>query len=441
MPYNATSGASNYINESYSFNMSLPYLKDENWAIVWNRSTNTTAQLPDDYTDFNTGSYAPLLTSAGVACNFTNTTDVCYMDKGNNTFVLKVPHFSGIGSGITGTTFASITSAATIADTTAASSSTGGAATAQAVSESMTFTNIAANAEKTFRLGKAGDVGVNALVFTTIGELENVKITVTKLLSKPISVISSPEGGVYSYIEVNAPKLEGNTKEAKIQFEVTKKWLADKEYAAEGITLMRFANNKWNALTTSKLREDSGKVYYEAITSGFSYFAITSTKQEGPTEEQLKEGFTTTLEVGNKVKFSVSGESHHVTLAGINPTSVIINVSSRMQQAILAAGQDRSFDVNDDNYYDINVKLNSIESGTKKASLTVKSVYEKTLALPEEITGKVQQEIGLPEEVSKISLNALWITLGVLLVILIAVFGYRKWHAKAGMAKKKRKLQ
>lgn len=441
VPYNASA-----INESSDIKINITKFYGESFsgAAAWEQGINSTLQLTGtDYSAYNAGSYANYINGTGVLCNSSDdnlTSGICYKDTDENMLWFKIPHFSGINPSVTGAAFATITSAATAAATTGGGSSAGGATTAQAVSESTTFANIAANAEKTFSLGKAGDVGVNAIVFTTIGALENVKITVTKLLSKPISVISTPEGGVYSYIEVNAPKLEGNTKESKIQFEVTKKWLADNEYAAEGITLVRFADNKWNALTTSKLREDSSKVYYEAITQGFSYFAISATKPEGPTEEQLKQGFTTTLGMGEKVRFSVSGETHHVMLAGINPTSVIINVSSKMQQAILAAGQDKSFDVNDDNYYDINVKLNSIESGAKKVSLTVKSVHEQALALPEEITGKVQQEIGMPEEVSKLSINALWVAIGVLLVILIVWFGYRKWHAKARVAKKKKKL-
>lgn len=277
MPYSETSSASNYINESYaSFNMSLPYLKDENWAVAWNRSTNTTAQLPDDYADFNTGSYAPLLTTAGVACNLTNITDVCYMDKGNNSFVLKVPHFSGVGSGITGT--APVGTAAAAETPASTSGGSTGAAADKEVTESRIFATIATDSENTFRISNAEGIGVDALLFTATESVENVKIEVTKLVSKPSSVSSDPSGGLYKYIKIDAPKLEGKLKQAIIQFEVTKKWLDDNDYEPEHIRLSRYADGSWRELTTSILREETSKVYFESISPGFSYFAITAKK-------------------------------------------------------------------------------------------------------------------------------------------------------------------
>jgi len=334
MPYSVTPSDANYINESYtSFSMNIPHFKDENWVVVWNRTLgNTTAQLPDDYTDYNVGAYASLLTAAGTTCSTTNTTDVCYWDKGNNTFVLKVPHFSGVGSTIAGT--APTTTAAT---TDTAGSSTGGSIS-KPVSESRTFASVTADSENTYRLSDPDTIGINAVIFTATEDLESVRVTVSKLTSKPSSVSPDPEGGIYRYIEVDAPKLAGKTKEAKIQFEVTKTWLTDNDYAADDVILMRFADNKWNALTTSKLSESSNKAYYEATSPGFSYFAITAQKEAE--EDPIVEEAT--------------------------------NLTSDLEVAPIAAA--------------------------------------------------------VEEQTSKVSLKALWITIGVLLVLLLAVFGYRKKH-------------
>ena len=293
MPYSVISTDSNYINESYSsFNMSIPHFKDENWVKVWNNTNNDTTQLPDDYADYNVGAYAALVTDAGAACSLTNTTAVCYWDKGNNSFVLKVPHFSGVGSSITGTA-----PAGTAAETAAATTGSTGATTGAVTSESRTFATVTKDSENTYRLSDQETIGVNAVLFTATEDLESVRVTVSKLTSKPSSV-STPVGGLYRYIEVSAPKLEGKTKEAKIQFEVTKAWLDSNDYAAEDVILMRFANDKWNVLTTSKLSEDSSKAYYEAVSPGFSYFAITAQKEaeEEPAAEEAT-NLTTDLEV------------------------------------------------------------------------------------------------------------------------------------------------
>lgn len=292
MPYNDTiegNLAPSFINESYtSFNMSLPFLRDENWGLVWNNSnsTGTPANLPDDYTDFNVGAYATLLRDGGSVCSTTNATDVCFMnttDSGiiGGYFALKVPHFSGVGSGIGGLAPA----AGTAASSSSSSSSSTGSATDKAVSESRTFAAVAKNSENTYRLSDSETIGVNAVVFTATEDLESVKVVVTKLLSKPSSVSPDPNGEIYRYIEIDAPKLKDKTKEAKIQFEVTQKWFTDNGYKAEDVILVRFADDKWKELTTSKLREDSSKVYYEAISPGFSYFAITAKKTEVKEEE------------------------------------------------------------------------------------------------------------------------------------------------------------
>ena len=301
MPYNESRGAPDYINESLSsFNMSLPYLKDENWNIVWNGTNgSTTASLPDEYTDFNAGIYAPLLRTGGSNCSLTNASSACFMNKTNSStiggyFSLRVPHFSGVGAGITGLAPAAGAAATTTTTTTSGASS--GSTAETEVSESRTFTNIAANSENTFRISNAEKIGVNALVFSTTEDLANVRVTVTKLVARPSSVDKAPEGGLYRYIEVDAPMLEGKLKEAKVQFEVTKKWLDDNDYKPEHIRLVRFADNSWRTLTTSILSEQSDKVFYEAITPGFSYFAITAVKEaEEADAEEAEEAEDTSV--------------------------------------------------------------------------------------------------------------------------------------------------
>ena len=107
--------------------------------------------LPDDYTDFNTGIYARLSNeSAGVACSLTNTTDVCYWNKDSNSFSMKVPHFSGVGSSITGTAPGSNN----YYNRCKHKQQFGGSATAPAVTESRTFA-IAADSENTYRVSNA----------------------------------------------------------------------------------------------------------------------------------------------------------------------------------------------------------------------------------------------------------------------------------------------
>ncbi|MDI6655826.1 MAG: PGF-pre-PGF domain-containing protein, partial [Candidatus Hydrothermarchaeota archaeon] len=62
------------------------------------------------------------------------------------------------------------------------------------------------------------------------------------------------------------------------EFKVEKSWIKDKNIDAATVALYRFADNKWNKLPTSKVKEDTDYVYYSAKSPGFSYFAISGEK-------------------------------------------------------------------------------------------------------------------------------------------------------------------
>lgn len=284
LPYNTTSTAADYINESYRFNISLPYLKDEDWAVVWNRSAgDTLSTLPDEYVEYNTNKYSSLLSSTGVNCSTSNASEVCYMNQSDNKFWVNVPHFSGGGFGINGG-----------ADTNQGSDDGGGGgnggggggggggSASASISVSQIFTVITADIPVTMIISSPNARGiVNKISFISSETIENVKISFSKLLSMPHFGIISPTREYYSSFQIEAPKLAGKLKEAKIYFEVNKSWLTDKKLPAENVILERFSVFWWD-LDTKKIREDDTKVYYEARTTRFSDFRISALK---PTTE------------------------------------------------------------------------------------------------------------------------------------------------------------
>ena len=103
-------------------------------------------------------------------------------------------------------------------------------------------------------------------------------------------------------------------------------------------------------------------------------------------------------------------------------TTATINVSSEPQQATLAIGDFRRFDVLDDDYYDLSVTLNSIESS--KANLTVKSIHEEVTA--ETIAEEEEKEKGAEgeEEIEESYLTWLWVLIGVVVVSVLIGIGY-----------------
>lgn len=141
------------------------------------------------------------------------------------------------------------------------------------------------------------------------------------------------------------------------------------------------------------------------------------------TVEEFLEGVQKKLDVKDRVEVVVdSGGSggnstHHIGVTEIKVTTAKIQVSSTPQVATLSVGDERKFEVTDDNYYDIYVKLNSISNG--KADITVKSIYE-------EVTTETEAEEAGKDEAAKDEAKEesnWWVWVIVIVVILVLVGG------------------
>ncbi|MFH1212320.1 MAG: hypothetical protein V1659_05350 [Candidatus Woesearchaeota archaeon] len=96
-------------------------------------------------------------------------------------------------------------------------------------------------------------------------------------------------------------------------------------------------------------------------------------------EDNFQIGVVKDLKERQRLRVIVDTEFHYVGIVRLTDRTAAINVSSeKQQQAVLAIGQTRKFDVTGDGYYDIFVKLHSISG--EKATLTVQSIHEPMLA-------------------------------------------------------------
>ena len=66
-----------------------------------------------------------------------------------------------------------------------------------------------------------------------------------------------------------------------------KQWIDNNNIDEEKITLIKFKNNEWQTIPTSYIDEDSLYLYYEAITTSTSTYAIVG--NEIPTEQNDEE--------------------------------------------------------------------------------------------------------------------------------------------------------
>lgn len=134
------------------------------------------------------------------------------------------------------------------------------------------------------------------------------------------------------------------------------------------------------------------------------------------------------LKKGERVRIKVDGKKHTVGISSLTTTTADIEVFSTLQKATLSVGDERKFEVSDDDYYDIYIKLNSIESS--KADVTINSIYEKIT--PESETVEEEKQEAAEEqaaeergEISESDLSWLWWLIGIIVVLVIIALGYK----------------
>jgi len=139
-------------------------------------------------------------------------------------------------------------------------------------------------------------------------------------------------------------------------------------------------------------------------------------------DEQLAEGYTKELSVKQRLKISINKTEHYVGVVKLTNESVIVNITSSPQQAVLFINQTKKFDVAGDGFYDLLVRLNNITEN--KANLTIMKIYEKILDVevggaeeekPEEV-GEEKREAEGEEEKEK---RKLWLWIVVIIIMVI----------------------
>lgn len=151
----------------------------------------------------------------------------------------------------------------------------------------------------------------------------------------------------------------------------------------------------------------------------------TNTFVESDKELSEKESVTKSLGSKQRVKLKVGGKTHYVGVTSVSTDTVTLELTSDPQTATLKVGDERKFDVDGDNVYDVMVKLNAIINN--KADIVISAtggaVTAETVA---EEAGKeavaAGETIGGDDEESRGS-NLGWI-IGIIVVILIVVTVY-----------------
>jgi PGF-pre-PGF domain-containing protein len=160
------------------------------------------------------------------------------------------------------------------------------------------------------------------IALTADTDVSDAKVKVERV--EQSAGIPEPSGIAYAFLEIEVENTEGATIEGRIECKVLKSWIADNSIDETTVTLCRFDEAEgWQVLATSKIREDNDFVYFEAVTPGFSLFAITGERAaaETPTPVATPTATPGALQIPNPAAKPTPIPTAPPPLATTTPTS------------------------------------------------------------------------------------------------------------------------
>ena len=142
-------------------------------------------------------------------------------------------------------------------------------------------------------------------------------------------------------------------------------------------------------------------------------------------DQEFSSGVSKSLGAKQRVSVSVSDETHYIGVKSLTSSKAIVEISSTPTTVELGVGQDTKVDVDNDNVYDIYVKLLSITNN--KATLDIKKISEaipQPPSLAPEDTAPVDNTTDQPSEPipdSGIGNSSLWIWIILIILILVII--------------------
>ncbi|MBI5391732.1 PGF-pre-PGF domain-containing protein [Candidatus Woesearchaeota archaeon] len=269
MPYSDDKGSSTYLEDGLSFSVTLPILYDENWNVIWNSSRgDTSASLTADFIDYNSSSLYRAYLNDGATCDKNDnllTTTPCFINTTTNVVWMRIPHFSGLGPSVGGSSTSSSTSS---------SSSGGGGASATSTITTQSVTLMSLHKGESFSYSPPNlPAGVQTLSFVALQDLSFPKLTVASVPSSKLP--SSPTQPVFNSFQIKTENFLGtDVHQIAFTFLVDSSWIASQHAQRGDVILLRYVDGSWTELPAYFLKQEGASFVYQANSPGFSYFAI-----------------------------------------------------------------------------------------------------------------------------------------------------------------------
>jgi PGF-pre-PGF domain-containing protein len=139
------------------------------------------------------------------------------------------------------------------------------------------------------------DIGIRSITLIFNRRVTNPLITVEKLADRPAS-LPMPEGRTYSLLQITKNIGDEDFDGVVIEFAVPRSWLVRKGVLPDEIRLKRFSQ-EWTTLPTKMMSSDGDNYYYEAESTGMSYFAIGTEEELAMTQPVAEEPKDTVPEI------------------------------------------------------------------------------------------------------------------------------------------------
>jgi len=282
VPYTQGSSSQTGLNESASVTASIPIFYDENWNAAWSSSNGSNASaLAGNYSHYSTYEEDWQVLMTGATCSNSSgtsaltTSSPCIIQTVDNRIWMRLPHFSGAGTDLSGSRI--VASSSEEED----SSSGSGGVTSSIVSGEKTrskiWSRIADGASSVWPVTDK-TMGVKQVNVTMERASINIKLVLKRYDHKP-SNVSTAKTTTYKYLQFTPTNLE-NMSKAVITIRVGKNWLTNNSVARDDISLFRYneGSDSWEELTTTYKEDDTYYDYYDVELTSFSYFAIASSK-------------------------------------------------------------------------------------------------------------------------------------------------------------------
>jgi hypothetical protein len=142
------------------------------------------------------------------------------------------------------------------------------------------------------------------------------------------------------------------------------------------------------------------------------------------TREQFMKGFTKRLQISDRMKFQLqNNETHYVTLKSFTAVSATVTVESDPQTLTIAVGEQGKFELTGDNYYDLSVKVDSINQSGNETEVTIKEISEEMPEATEQPAESPQQQIQQepPPKIAASEESSAPIIIAIVIVVIVAV--------------------